>query len=107
MLALGQRERHRHLTIVLLAELATVLTRHPDRVPPLLGKTGIVDDPGLDRPLPLDRRQHYLAHLAQNPLVRPAALTDKMQQRLVLCRRARRRRHRRHRLHALAFARQH
>ena len=66
--------------IVLLAELTTVLARHPDRVPALLGKTGIVDDPGLDRPLPLDRRQHYLAHLAQNPLVRPAALTDKMQQ---------------------------
>ena len=48
-----------------------------------------------------------LAHLGQHPLVRPFALADEMQQRLMLCRRPRRRRHRRHRLHALAFARQH
>ncbi len=46
----GQRQRHRHLAIVLLAELAAILPRHADRVPPLLGKAGIVDDPRLDRP---------------------------------------------------------
>ena len=104
---IGDRQRHRHLTIVLLAELPAVLPRHPDRVPPLLGKARIVDDPRLDRPLPLDRRQHHLAHLAQYPFVRPAALADKMQQRLVLRRRARRSCYCRHRLHALALARHH
>src|SRR3954468_2350024 len=31
--AIGERERHGHLAIVLLAELAAVLTRYPDRVP--------------------------------------------------------------------------
>src|SRR4051812_26140117 len=42
---MGEGERHRHLAIVLLAELAAILTRHPDRVPALLGEAGIVDDP--------------------------------------------------------------
>src|SRR3954466_15796018 len=30
--AIGARERHRHLAVVLLAELAAILARHPDRV---------------------------------------------------------------------------
>ena len=42
---------HRHLAIVLLAELTAILTRHADRMPALLGKAGVVDDPRLDRPL--------------------------------------------------------
>src|SRR4051812_42053950 len=48
--AIGERERHSHLAIVLLAELAAILARDPDRVPALLGEAGIVDDPGLDGP---------------------------------------------------------
>ena len=71
-MVIGQRQRHRDLAVVLLAELAAILPRHPDRVLPLLGKAGVVDDPGLDRPVPLDRRQHHLAHLGQHLLVRPA-----------------------------------
>ena len=50
----GQRQRHGDLAIVLLAELAAVLPRDADRVPPFLRKTGIIDDPGLDRPVALD-----------------------------------------------------
>ncbi len=71
----------------------------------LLGKAGIVDDPGLDRTVPLDLWQHHLAHLGQHLLVRPLSLADKMQQRLMLGRRAMRRRDRRHRLNALTLAR--
>jgi Nucleotidyl transferase AbiEii toxin, Type IV TA system len=63
-------------------------------------KAGVVDDPGLDRPLPIDRGQHHLPHL----LVRPAPFADEMQQRLMLRRRPLRCRYRRHRLNALAFA---
>ncbi len=51
---IGDRQRHRDLAIVLLAELAAILPRHADRMPALLGKAGVVDDPGLDRPVPLD-----------------------------------------------------
>jgi hypothetical protein len=40
--------------IVLLAKLAAVLPRHPDRVPPLLGKAGVVDNPRFNRPVTLD-----------------------------------------------------
>src|SRR3954463_4856139 len=61
--AIGERERHRHLALVLFAELAAALTRDPDRVPALLGKAGIVDDPGLDGPGALDGGQHQVAHL--------------------------------------------
>src|SRR3954470_20684080 len=35
--AIGERERHGHLAIVLFAELAAGLTRDPDRVPALFG----------------------------------------------------------------------
>src|ERR1700692_4175874 len=69
----------------------------------LLGKAGVVDDPGLDRTVPLHLGHHHLANLGQHLLVRPLSLTDEMQQRLMLRRRAMRRRDRRHRLHALAL----
>src|SRR3954467_2600902 len=51
---IGKRERHGHLAVVLLAELAAVLTRDPNRVPALLGEAGIVNDPGLDGPSTLE-----------------------------------------------------
>src|ERR1035437_4485186 len=104
---IGDRQRHCDLTIVLLAELAAVLSRHPDRVPPLLGKAGVVDDPGFNRTVTLDLRQPYPAPLGRPPLVRPRRIANKMQERLVLRRRSLRGRHRRHRLDALALARQH
>ena len=64
--AIGKRERHSHLAIVLLAELSAILTRHPHRVPALLGEAGIVDDPGLDGPGALDCRQDQAAHLSEH-----------------------------------------
>ena len=70
----------------------------------LLLKTRFVDDPGLDRPVPFDRRHNHLPDLRQHSLVRPPPFTDKMQQRLMLGRRPLRRRNRRHRLHTLALA---
>jgi hypothetical protein len=73
---------------------------------PLFGESRVVDDPRLDRPTLLHRRQHHLAHLRQHLLIRPGRYTDKMQQRLVLGRRPCRSRLRRHRFHALALARQ-
>src|SRR5258708_5194267 len=89
--------------IRLLAKLAAVLVRHPNRMLPLLGKARVVDDKGLDRPVTLDLRQHHLTHLAQHIVVGPTPFTDKMQQRLMLRGRAPRRRDRRHRLYALAL----
>src|SRR5580693_5162067 len=74
-LMVGQRQRHRDLTVILLAELAAILPGHPDRVPPLLGKARVVDDPGLDWPAALDRRQHQFCHLAQHRGVRPRRIT--------------------------------
>ena len=57
-MVIGDRQRHCNLTITLLAELAAVLPRHGNRVPPLLGKTRVVDDPRIDRPMALDCRQY-------------------------------------------------
>jgi molecular chaperone IbpA len=79
-MVIGNRQRHHDLTIVLLAKLAAILPRYPDRVPPLFGKAGVVDDPGFNRTVTLDLRQHHLAHLGQHPLVRPSCVADKMQQ---------------------------
>jgi hypothetical protein len=103
---IGNRQRDRDLTIVLLAELAAVLARHADRMPALLGKPRIVDDPRRDRSVPLNRRQHQVTHFPQHPLIRPRRVADKVQQRLMLRRHPSRRRHRRHRLDALPLPRQ-
>src|SRR3954467_9688128 len=100
--AIGKRERHGHLAIVLLAELAAILARHPDRVPALLGEAGIVDDPGLDGPSTLDGRQDQVAHRGEPGRIRPRRLTNEMQQRLVLGGNPGRGRDRGHRLYALA-----
>src|SRR4051794_39502461 len=48
--AIGERERHSHLAIVLLAQLTAVLTRHPDPGPALLWEAGSFHGPGLPRP---------------------------------------------------------
>jgi len=79
-LLVGEGERHRHLAVVGLAEDAAVLPRHPDRVLALLGKAGVVDDPGGDRP---QRRQDLLAHRGEQVLVGPGGFGNQMMQRLV------------------------
>src|ERR1700704_2196046 len=50
-IVIGDRQRHRHLAVILLADLAAVLSVHPDRMPTLLGKARIIDDPRLDGPV--------------------------------------------------------
>src|SRR3979490_1103140 len=42
----------------------------------LFGQTGVVDNPGFDRPVSLNLRLHHLAHLGQHLLVRPPRSTD-------------------------------
>src|SRR4051812_47220123 len=71
-----------------------------------LRKAGVVDDPGFDRAAAFDHWQGQLLYPAENPLVRPRRVGNKMQQRLVLGRDPGRRRYRRDRLDALAVARQ-
>src|SRR3712207_7836457 len=51
---MGHRQADRDLAIVLLTELAAILTRHPDRVTALLRKAGVVDDPRFDRAAAFD-----------------------------------------------------
>jgi hypothetical protein len=68
------------LTIVLLAKLTAILSRHPNRMLQFLGKACIVDDPCFDRPVALHLRQHQFPYLGQDFLVRPLSLADKMQQ---------------------------
>src|SRR5215217_6359518 len=101
---IGQRQADRDLAIVLLAELAAILTRHPDRVTAFLRKAGVVDDPGLDRAAAFDDRQGQLLYPAEHPLVRPRRVGDEMQQRPVLGRDPGRRRYRCDRLDALTPA---
>src|ERR1700687_5103545 len=63
------RQRHRYLTIGLLAELPAILMLHAYRMLSLFGETRVIDDPRLDRPLPFHCRQHHLAYLGQRLLV--------------------------------------
>src|SRR3954466_5669265 len=100
--AIGKRERHSYLAIVLLAELTAILARHPHRVPALLGEAGIIDDPGLDGPGALDPRQDQVAHLGEHGRIGPRRLSHEMQQRLVLGGDPGRSCHRGHRFYALA-----
>lgn len=98
---IGDREADRDLAVVLLAELTAILPRDPDRMPAFLGKSGVVDDPRLNWPMPLDQRQHQVANPRQERLVRPRRLADEMQERLMLGRYPRWRRHRSQRLDTL------
>jgi hypothetical protein len=68
---IGDRQRHRHLTIGLFAELAAILVMHADRVLALFGERRVIDNPDLDRAVTLDLRNHHLTHLGQHLLVRP------------------------------------
>jgi hypothetical protein len=91
------------LAVVLLAKLTAILPGHSNRMPPLLGKARVIDDPGFDRPATLDHRQHKRRHLGQHSGVRPRRVANKMEQRLMLRGNLRRRCHRCHRFDALAF----
>jgi hypothetical protein len=72
----------------------------------LLGKARVVDDPRFNRMIALDNRQDLLANAGHKCRIRPAALSDKMQQGLVLGRYPVRPHDRRQRLHRLALQRQ-
>ena len=99
---IGQRQADCDLTIVPLAELAAILTRHAHRMLALLGKSCVIDNPGFDGAMALDRRQRQLSYLRQYGIVRPGCLADKVQKRLMLFGNPRWRRGRRQRLDALA-----
>jgi len=98
----GDRQADCHLAVVLLAQLAAILPGHADRVAALLGKSGVVDDPRLDRLVTRDGWQHLLTHPAQHRLIGPRRLSHKVQQRLVLRCGPLRRGHRRQRFDTLA-----
>jgi hypothetical protein len=100
------REGHRHLAVLLLAQLATVLPGHADRELALLGQAGVVHDPGPDRAAPFKRRQRVAAHRCQESVIIPGRLGDKVVQRLVGRADPERLDPGRHRLDALALARQ-
>src|SRR5262245_5138650 len=72
----------------------------------LLGESRIIDDPGLNRYVPVPLRYHDVTYVDLLELVRPTSSADNMQHRLMLRRNTRRRRDRRHWFHALAFKRQ-
>ena len=102
-MVVGHREADRHLTLVLLAQLAAILPRYPHRVFALLGETGVVDNPVAHRPMPLERRQHLRAHSGQHRCIVPVRLRHHVMQRLVLSLYMRRFQPRSHRLDALAL----
>ena len=77
---IGDRKRHRDLTIVGLAKPPTILPRHARRMYALLGEACVIDNPRLDLPLGFDRRHDEFAHFGQNRLVRPCRLAHQMQQ---------------------------
>lgn len=83
-MVIDERKRNRDLAIRLLAGLAAILMRHAHGMRTVFWKSGIVDDPDLDRPMPLDPRQRVFAHLLQSGCIRSLSFAQKVQQRLVL-----------------------
>src|SRR5919112_1274111 len=55
-LVVRHRQADRHLAVLLLAELAAVLPRYPDRVRALLREGGVIHNPVPHRPVPRDGR---------------------------------------------------
>jgi hypothetical protein len=103
-MVVGHREADRHLTVVLLAQLAAVLPRHTHGMLALLGKAAVIDDPVRHRPMPLERRQHLCPHCGQQRRIVPLGLRHHMVQRLVFGLYMRRIEPGGHRLDALALA---
>jgi hypothetical protein len=58
-----KRKGYGDLTIVLLAQLAAILPSNADRMPSLLGKARIINDPSFDRPAAFDGRKRLAATL--------------------------------------------
>ena len=100
----GRRQAHRDLAVVLLAELATILPRHADRVLAFLRHAGVIDDQGPDRAALLDDGQHAGAHRRKHRVIGPIGLRHEVMQRLVRCLHAARLHARGHRLDAFAIA---
>src|SRR6478672_9251502 len=80
---IGDRHAHRDLAIVLLAELAAVLSRHADRVRSFLGTAGVVNNPGQDLAMAFHGGQYLLADDAEHGLVWPISIGHQMVRRLV------------------------
>jgi hypothetical protein len=79
----GDRQADRDLTIVLLAELPAILTRHADGPRALLRDAAVVGDPGVDSTVLFDRWQHLAPNRGQRRVVRPVRLGDQMVHRLM------------------------
>src|SRR5258708_2630731 len=84
----------------MLARLAAILPRDPDRMAAFLWETGVVNDPGLDLAVRLNAGQRDLAYLGRNDLIGPRRLGHEVKQRLMLWRCSRRCGQRRHGLDA-------
>ena len=67
------------------AQEAIILPRHDNRMAPLLGKTGAVDDAGADGAVAFDGGQRDIAHHRQPRFLRSVGLGDEMVQRLMSC----------------------
>src|SRR5208283_2246940 len=82
-LLVGDRQRNRDLTIVLLAKLTAILPGDADRMNALLGESRVVDDPGAYPAALLDSGKNKGSNPSQQVLLRPVGVGDKMVQRLM------------------------
>ncbi len=102
----GQRQTHRHLTIVLLAQLPAILACYAHRMDSFFRKSGVVHDP-IKTALRSKLGRDPIAHTLKNRFVRPLRLRHQVMQRLMFRAHMQRIGMRRQRFHALAFKRQH
>jgi hypothetical protein len=74
----GDRQRDRDLTIVLLAKLAAILPGDADRMNSLLGESRVVDNPGAYPAALLDGGKNKGSNPSQEILLRSVGVGDKM-----------------------------
>jgi hypothetical protein len=77
---MGHRQRHRDLAVVPLAQLPTILPRHPDRMLPFLGHAGVIDDPRLNRTALFNRRQGILPDRLEYYFILPRGIGHQVMQ---------------------------
>jgi hypothetical protein len=77
------RKADRYPAVILLANLATILSGHSYGLTPLLGKSGVIDHPCHHRVTAQNRRDHKIQTPIQYRFVAPRRVGNHMMQRLM------------------------
>ena len=79
-MVVGDRQAYGNLAVVLLAELAAILTGNANRTGSFLRVASIVDDPGTNSAVSLNDWHDFVADCRQHCRIRPVGFGDQVVQ---------------------------